>query len=93
MKLSLFLLSFCMSLHIGARAQSNSSKPIQLIIPASAGTTGDQIARILAPKLSQRMNVPVYVENKVGAGGSIAFEYVARSKPDGHTFVMTTTAC
>lgn len=73
-------------------AQEYPSKPIQLIIPATAGTTGDLLARLLAPKLSQRWNVPFVVENKVGAGGAIGIADAAKANPDGYTFLFSTTA-
>lgn len=73
-------------------AQDYPSRPIQFIIPSTPGTTGDQLARLLGPKLSQRWNVPVVVENKVGAGGMIGIEAGARASPDGHTFLFSATA-
>lgn len=73
-------------------AQDYPSRPIQFIIPSTPGTTGDQLARLLGPKLSQRWNVPVIVENKVGAGGMIGIEAAARASPDGHTFLFSATA-
>lgn len=73
-------------------AQDYPSRPIQFIIPSTPGTTGDQLARLLGPKLSQRWNVPVVVENRVGAGGMIGIEAGARASPDGHTFLFSATA-
>lgn len=55
-------------------AQDYPSRSIQFIIPSTPGTTGDQLARLPGPKISQRWNVPVVVENKVGAGGMIDIE-------------------
>jgi tripartite-type tricarboxylate transporter receptor subunit TctC len=73
-------------------AQDYPSRPIQFIVPSTPGTTGDQLARQLAPRLSQRWNVPVVVENKVGAGGSLGIESVAKANPDGYTFLFSATA-
>ncbi len=75
-----------------SHAQDYPSRTIQFIIPSSAGTTGDQLARVLGPKLSQRWNVPVVVENKVGAGGAIGIEAAAKANPDGYTFLFSATA-
>lgn len=73
-------------------AQEYPSRSIQFIIPSTPGTTGDQLARLLGPKLSQRWNVPVVVENKVGAGGMIGIEAGAKASPDGYTFLFSATA-
>ena len=75
-----------------SHAQDYPSRAIQFIVPSSAGTTGDQLARVLGPKLSQRWNVPVVVENKVGAGGAIGIEAAAKANPDGYTFLFSATA-
>ncbi len=73
-------------------AQDYPSRSIQLIVPSSPGTRGDHLARLLGPKLSQRWNVPVVVDNKVGAGGMIGMEAGAKASPDGYTFLFSGTA-
>ncbi len=73
-------------------AQDYPSRTIQFIVPSSAGTTGDQLARLLGPRLTQRWNVPVVVENKVGAGGIIGIEAAARAQPDGYSFLFAATS-
>jgi tripartite-type tricarboxylate transporter receptor subunit TctC len=65
------------------------SKLITIVVAFPAGGGADAIARLLAPKLSQRLGQPVVVENKVGASGNIATEFVARAQPDGHTLLLT----
>lgn len=75
-----------------AHAQDYPNRSIQFIVPTSAGTTGDQLARLLGPKLTQRWNVPIVVENKVGAGGSIGIEAGARANPDGYSFLFAATS-
>jgi tripartite-type tricarboxylate transporter receptor subunit TctC len=75
-----------------SHAQNYPSRAIQFIVPSTAGTTGDQLARVLGPKLSQRWNVPIVVENKVGAGGIIGIDAGAKAKPDGYTFLFSATA-
>lgn len=75
-----------------SHAQDYPSRTIQFVVPSTAGTTGDQLARLLGPKLSQRWNVPVVVENRVGAGGMIGIEAGAKANPDGYTFLFSATA-
>lgn len=71
-----------------ALAQPYPNKPIRWLIPFSAGGPTDVLARAIAPKLSESLGVPVIVENKVGAGGSLAMDAVAKSVPDGYTIGM-----
>jgi tripartite-type tricarboxylate transporter receptor subunit TctC len=67
-------------------------KPIRIIVGFPAGSTGDLIARILSPRMAQGLGQPVIVENRPGAGSSIAAEAVAHAAPDGHTLLLSTTA-
>ena len=71
-----------------AQAQGFPSKPIKLIIPHAAGGNSDTFGRILAQKLSERIGQQVVVENKVGAGGTIAVAFTAKAPPDGYTLVV-----
>jgi tripartite-type tricarboxylate transporter receptor subunit TctC len=73
-------------------AQDYPSRPIQFVVPSTPGTTGDQLARLLGPRLSQRWGAPVVVENKVGAGGMLGIEAAAKAPPDGYTFLFSATA-
>ncbi len=68
------------------------SRPIKLVLPQAAGSAPDTTARLLGTLLGPRLGQPVVVENRQGAGGSIAAEYVARSAPDGYTFFLATSA-
>jgi tripartite-type tricarboxylate transporter receptor subunit TctC len=61
------------------------SRPITIIVPIPPGGAPDIAARVIAQKLSENVGQPVVVENKPGANGNIANEFVARSAPDGHT--------
>src|SRR5512140_1869354 len=72
--------------------QGFPSKTIHLISGVSAGSASDTIARLLADKLSASLGQPVIVENRLGAGGLIAAQYVARADPDGHTISIYTSA-
>jgi tripartite-type tricarboxylate transporter receptor subunit TctC len=68
------------------------NKPIQLLIPYPPGGSTDLIARPLSIKLQERLGQPVLLEYKPGAGGSVASQALARSKPDGYTFIMVLAA-
>src|SRR5688572_22282685 len=69
---------------------SYPSKPITLVIPFAAGSGTDNVGRIVGQKLSERLKQPVVIENRAGANGQIAAEYVKNAKPDGYTLFMTT---
>ncbi len=73
-------------------AQSYPSKPIRLISGFTAGSAPDTLARTLTPILSENLGQPVIVENRGGAGGSIATEMVARSPADGYTLLLLAAA-
>lgn len=70
------------------RAQPAPGKPLRLVIPFPPGATGDFPARLVQARLSDAMAQPVLVENRTGAGGAIGTEFVARSAPDGHTWLV-----
>ena len=69
-------------------AQTWPSKPITIVSPYPAGGITDQLSRIVAGELSKRLGQSVLVENKLGAGGSIAMQAVARAPGDGYTLIM-----
>ncbi|MEO5694325.1 MAG: tripartite tricarboxylate transporter substrate binding protein [Usitatibacter sp.] len=66
------------------------SKPIKMVVPFPAGGPTDVITRSLADKLATALGVPVVVDNKPGAGGSIGSDFAAKSAPDGYTLLMAT---
>ena len=72
-------------------AQPNPSRAIRLVLPFSAGGLVDVPGRIIAQKLSEALGQPVMVENKPGAGSTIGADFVAKSKPDGYTLMITST--
>ncbi len=68
-----------------ALAQTYPTKPIRLIVPLAPGSTADIASRFTAQELSKALGQSVVVENKAGAGGTIAMAELARSAPDGYT--------
>jgi tripartite-type tricarboxylate transporter receptor subunit TctC len=71
-------------------AQTFPTKPIRLILGYPPGGAVDGNARLLAPKLSDALGQPVIIENKPGASGNIATDFVAKAPPDGYTILLTT---
>jgi tripartite-type tricarboxylate transporter receptor subunit TctC len=72
----------------GAAAAGFPDKPINLIVGFPPGTSVDIVARLLGQKLGDMWHQPVIVQNRAGAGGNIAADYVARSAPDGYTLLL-----
>jgi tripartite-type tricarboxylate transporter receptor subunit TctC len=76
-----------------AQAADNfPSRPIQMIIPFSAGGPTDIVGRVMGAKMGEVLGQQFVVENKVGAGGNIGADAVARSTPDGYTVLMATVS-
>ncbi len=73
----------------GVHAQSWPNKPITLIVPTPPGGTTDFSARLVADSMSKTLGVPVLVDNKPGGSGNIGNQFVARSKPDGYTLLVS----
>ena len=64
------------------------SQTVKIIVPFTPGTGMDTIARVVAPRLSERLGQPVVVQNQPGASGNIGADAVAKSTPDGYTVLM-----
>src|SRR5258706_15403704 len=73
---------------LAPQAQVWPFQPIRLVVPFPPGGTTDQIARHVQPHLQQALGVQVLVENRGGASGAIGTAAVAKSPPDGYTFVV-----
>lgn len=74
----------------GARAETWPTRPVKMVVPFSAGGTTDILARVIAAKMSEEYGQQFVVENKTGAGGNIAADFVAKADPDGYTFLVGT---
>ena len=88
MRLFSLLAAAAMLLASSAQAQTYPNRPLRIIVPAAAGGTIDILARVFSVRLSAGLGQPVVVENRAGAGTNIGMEAVARSAPDGYTFLM-----
>jgi tripartite-type tricarboxylate transporter receptor subunit TctC len=82
----LALAAFALPLH----AQEYPARPVKLIVVAPPGGTADNVARVLATKMSEKLGQQVVVENRPSNAGIVGYEMVARSAPDGYTLVMAT---
>jgi tripartite-type tricarboxylate transporter receptor subunit TctC len=81
-------------LTFGAAAQTAAgypNRPIRIVVPFTAGSATDIMARIVGEKISTSLGQPVIVENKAGAGGTLGAAQVAKSEPDGYTLLVVST--
>lgn len=76
------------SIAMGQGAQSYPNKPIHFIVPYPPGGASDVTARVIGQKLNEMWGQPVVIENRPGANGNIAAEFVAKSAADGYTILM-----
>src|SRR5689334_509966 len=75
-----------------AQTSEYPSRPVRILVGASAGGTTDTMARAIASELAAALGQPVIVENKPGAGGNLAADTVAKAAPDGHTLLVSFTS-
>ncbi len=85
-KITFFTLLACLSTN--AFSQNFPSKTITIVVPTAPGGANDAMARIIAQSMSVDLGQPVIVDNKAGANGAIASEFVARAQPDGYTILF-----
>jgi tripartite-type tricarboxylate transporter receptor subunit TctC len=83
-----FLLVLLLAWSCAATAQPWPFKPIRVIVPYPAGGFYDTVARLVGVKMAEDFGQPVVVENRVGAGGIVGTDYVAKSAPDGYTLMV-----
>jgi tripartite-type tricarboxylate transporter receptor subunit TctC len=72
-----------------AAAQDWPNKPIRWVVPFPPGGSVDLVSRVLQPHASEGLGQPILIESRAGAGGSVGTAAVARSAPDGYTFLVT----
>lgn len=75
-----------------ALAQAWPSKPVRIVVPFPAGSSTDQLARVIGQAMSQAIGQQVNIDNKAGADGVIAAQEVLRAPPDGHTLFLATNS-
>ncbi len=75
-----------------AAAQSYPHRPIRLLVPSTPGGSVDTLARMVGTHLGERWKQQVVIDNRPGAGGTIAADMTAKAPPDGHTLIMATIA-
>ena len=75
-----------------ARAQAYPTRPVRIIVGLAAGSAADILTRLFGQWLSERLGQPFVIENRGGAGGTLATEAVVRAPPDGYTLVFCGTA-
>lgn len=75
-----------------AHAQSFPAKPIRVIVPFPPGGGTDNLARVLAPRLTELLGQQLLIDNRPGASGQIGLEVVARAAPDGYTLAYVDTS-
>ena len=78
--------------HSTGSGQAWPDKPVKLIVSFAPGGVHDTLARVLQPRLTEALGQPIVIENRPGAGGNIAAETVAKSAPDGYTFLVASEA-
>jgi tripartite-type tricarboxylate transporter receptor subunit TctC len=88
MQRRIFLAGAASLLSSSASAESYPSRPIQMIVPYSAGGPADTIARIIAKGAAEKIGQPILIANRGGAGGLVGAEAAAKANPDGYTAAM-----
>ncbi|MBP0618670.1 tripartite tricarboxylate transporter substrate binding protein [Cupriavidus sp. LEh25] len=81
------VLGTCTLTTVTAKAQSWPAKPVKFVVPFGPGGANDLVARAVADAASKQLGQPIIVENKPGAGSVLGADYVAKSAPDGYTFL------
>lgn len=85
------LAAFVVATVTAAQAENWPSRPVTLVVPFTAGTTSDVVARGLVEHLNTALGQPFVIDNRGGAGGNIGGAIAAKAQPDGYTFLFATT--
>jgi tripartite-type tricarboxylate transporter receptor subunit TctC len=91
MRLALAVIAGILASHV-ATAEDWPSRPVTMVVPYEPGGIVDLTARLLGEHMAKAFPQPFIIENRAGAGGTIGTQYVARSKPDGHTLLVASVA-
>lgn len=89
--LAMAVSALLLPLQAGAQAQW-PTRPIKLIVPFAPGGSNDNMARVLAAKLGERLGQPIVIDNKGGSGGTIGTDFVAKAQPDGYTLLFASSS-
>ena len=92
MKRTLVALGLLAAGMAAASAQNYPNKTIRVVVPFSAGSGTDIVARTIMDQLSQQLGQPIVVENRLGGGGTIGINSVAKAEPDGYTLLIQSTS-
>ena len=79
---------FALPFSVPHAAAQYPTKPVNIVVPFAAGGPTDTVARVMAQSMTKPMGQTLLVENKPGAGGTIAAEYVAKANPDGYSILL-----
>jgi tripartite-type tricarboxylate transporter receptor subunit TctC len=77
---------------VAASAEKWPERPIKVISPFTAGNAGDTVARIVFDQVSQQIGQTLFIENRPGAGGTLAADFVAKGDPDGYTLLLSSAS-
>jgi tripartite-type tricarboxylate transporter receptor subunit TctC len=91
MRMRFWIAAIALAVAAPAQAQTWPEKPVHIIISFTAGSATDVIARAMSNELSAKLGQPVIIENKPGAGGTIAAAQVAKAAPDGYTLLVNSS--
>jgi tripartite-type tricarboxylate transporter receptor subunit TctC len=92
MRFPALILGLVLAAGAPALAEDYPTRPVTIVVPTGPGGSMEMVARLLAPRLEQRLGKPFVIENRAGAGTNIGATAVARSAPDGHTLLMATSS-